>query len=116
MKKLLCDELCGGDVAKSNIQTLFLGLEGKISVPTSFILRNCPMLPKQSSRFMACSVAKCGRCDGSSQHLGQAEDEHGPACVKITICDPCSEAGQLAQLGAVFAGSSPVSETDIARE
>lgn len=76
------------------------------SGPTSFMLRNCPMPPTQSSRFTASSVTKCGRCDGSSQHLGQAEDKCGPVSIRITICNPCREAGQPAQCKAYVAGSS----------
>ena len=75
------------------------------SGPTSFILRNCPRPSTQSSRFTASSITKCGCCDGSSQHAEQAEDERGP-CVRITICNPCREAGQLAQRNAYVAGSS----------
>lgn len=51
----------------------------------------------QSSRFTVSGVTKHGHCDGSSQHSGKAEDERGAACVVITICDPCREAGQLAR-------------------
>lgn len=60
-------------------------------------------------RFTASAVTKRGHCDGSSQHSGKAEDEHGPACVGITgitICNPCREAGQLAQCKVCVAGSS----------
>lgn len=77
------------------------------SGPTSFILRNCSMSSTQSSRFTASAVTKHGHSDRSSQHSGKAEDECGPACVGITICNPCREAGQLAQCKACVAVLHP---------
>lgn len=93
-------------MAKSINHSLSPELEGSSFGPTSFILRNCPMPSTQSSRFVASGVTKCGRCDGNSQPSGQAEVVRGLSCVRITICNPCREAGQPARHMAYVAESS----------